>query len=425
MATLITRKSADRKGLRSIQFVDANGRVQTINLGRLPKHDAKTILDKVESLAAASIAKTSWDRATAEWVGGLAGVLYNRLAKVGLVPRRETARQITLGEWLESYISSRKDVKTGTKTHWGHTRRCLLYYFGADRALASITPGDADNWRIWLAKHEELAPNTVRRRCSLARQFFRAAHRHKLIAENPFADQKNISVRANRSRDYFVTRDEAQRVLDACPDAEWRLLFALSRYGGLRCPSEHLALRWEDVDWERERMTVHSPKTEHHQGKESRVIPIFPELRPYLEDAHELAEKDAKFIIVRYRSPNANLRTQLQRIIKKAKLKPWPKLFQNLRSTRETELIKSHSIHVVSDWIGNTPEVALRHYLQVTEADFEHAQRNAQCAGTDSVCPNVTPSGNPRKMSRPDTTGSMLTPIGVGGTGFEPVTSTV
>ena len=46
------------------------------------------------------------------------------------------------------------------------------------------------------------------------------------------------------------SRDEAEKVLKACPDAQWKLLFALSRYGGLRCPSEHLALTWGDIDLE-------------------------------------------------------------------------------------------------------------------------------------------------------------------------------
>ena len=87
---------------------------------------------------------------------------------------------------------------------------------------------------------------------------------------------KGCGVRANPSRFYFITREEAQKVLDACPDAQWRLLFALSRFGGLRCPSEHLGLRWGDVDWERNRITVHSPKTEHHEGGESRQIPDLP-----------------------------------------------------------------------------------------------------------------------------------------------------
>lgn len=36
---------------------------------------------------------------------------------------------------------------------------------------------------------------------------------------------------------------------------------------GLRCPSEVLALRWGDIDWERSLFTVRSAKTEHQQGK--------------------------------------------------------------------------------------------------------------------------------------------------------------
>ena len=67
-----------------------------------------------------------------------------------------------------------------------------------------------------------------------------------------------------REREFFVTREMASRVLEACPDAEWRLIFALSRFGGLRCPSETLALKWEHVDWARSRIHVQSPKTAHH-----------------------------------------------------------------------------------------------------------------------------------------------------------------
>ena len=65
--------------------------------------------------------------------------------------------------------------------------------------------------------------------------------------------------------------------------SQWRLIFALSRYGGLRCPSEHLGLPWGDVDLDAGRMLVRSPKTERHEGKAERVVPIFPELRPYLQ----------------------------------------------------------------------------------------------------------------------------------------------
>ena len=51
---------------------------------------------------------------------------------------------------------------------------------------------------------------------------------------------------------------------------------------------------------------------------------------------------------------NANLRTQLERIIRRAGLNASPKLFQNLRSTRETELVPEFPLHVVTAWLGKT-----------------------------------------------------------------------
>ena len=95
-------------------------------------------------------------------------------------------------------------------------------------------------------------------------------------------------------------------------------IFTLSRYGGLRCPSEHLALCWGDINLDEGVMTVHSSKTEHHEGKDSRVVPIFPELRLYFEKAFNEFETangrspaSSEPVIARYRDSNSNLRSQL------------------------------------------------------------------------------------------------------------------
>jgi integrase len=72
---------------------------------------------------------------------------------------------------------------------------------------------------------------------------------------------------------------------------------ALSRYGGIRVPSELLTLTWADVDRERSRFRVHAPKTEHHKDGGDRWVPIFPELRPHLEVAFELAPEGAVYLI--------------------------------------------------------------------------------------------------------------------------------
>jgi hypothetical protein len=132
------------------------------------------------------------------------------------------------------------------------------------------------------------------------------------------------------------------------------------------------------VNWEQNRIHVRSPKTEHHSGGGSRVIPLFPELRPHLELAFDQASPGSEFVITSCRDATKNLRTQFRRIIERAGLKVWPKPFQNLRSTRETELAETYPMHVVCEWIGNSQPVAAKHYLQVTKAHFDQASEALQ-----------------------------------------------
>ena len=397
--------SSKKNGTRRLFYFTANGERKILHLGKLPKKQAETILSHVEAIVAAQSAKTSPPLETSIWLGGIGDTLHAKLVKQKLAGEREVAGErpeSRLKCFLDGFLSTREGAKRSTRLFYGHTRRCLIEYFGATKKLSAITIADAGKWKRWLEEHEKLADSTVRRRCTMARQFFAEAVDDRLIDSNPFGKLKGIGVRSNRERDFFVTRDMAEQVLDACPDAEWRLIFALSRFGGLRCPSEHLALKWGDIDFAKGRMTVRSPKTAHHKGKEQREIPLFPELREYLEDSRELAGEAANDpnqpLITRYRA-GANLRTQLERIIGRAGLKPWPKLFQNLRSTRETELADQFPIHVVCQWIGNSQAVAKEHYLQTTEAHFETAKKVTQ---------NPTQSG--AKPREPERTGKDTNP---------------
>ena len=343
----------------------------TVALGTMTEAQALVAKEHVEALVEAIRGDSPPDPSTAKWVRQLDDHFHAKLAAARLVVPRvkpgEGPTVPTLASFLDRYIASRTDVKPATAIVYGHTRRCLIDFLGATRPLDRITIGEAEDFRRWLADDQKLADNTVRRRCGIAKQYFRAAIRRRLIAENPFGDMASCSIRENREREFFITREAAGKVLEACPDYEWRLLFAMSRYGGMRCPSEHLTLRWNDVDWERSRITVRSPKTEHHEGKDCRVVPIFPELRPYLEAAWEQADEGSTYVITRYRGGDVNLRTQLEKIIRRAGLKPWPKLWHNLRATRETELAETYPLHVVCAWIGNSQLIARKHYLQVTD----------------------------------------------------------
>ena len=390
--------STDTSGNRKIQFSDGNGQRKIVRIGKPSMKAAEKILAKIEAILEAKLSCRSLAPEVATWVGEIPDVLAKRLVAVGLIAPREKRQEdaTLLGEFIDAYVESRTDIKLRTRINLLQVRRHLVAYFGETKPLRDVNPGDSDEWRRWMLT--KLGENTVRRHCGRAKQLFRAALRKRLIAENPFADMKGCSAQANKSREHFVSRDVAAQVIAACPDNEWRLIFALARFGGLRTPSETLLLRWADVDWERGRMLIRSPKTEHHEGKDSRLVPIFPELRPHLEAAWDQAADGTEFVVTRYRDCNSNLRTQLLRIIAKAGLTSWPKLFQNLRSTRETELAETFPLHVVTAWLGNSQLIAAKHYLQVTDEHFAKATHNQ----THSAAEMSEPDGIVRPAITPD-----------------------
>jgi integrase len=386
-------------GRRSIQFTAPDGKRPVIRLGKVSQRAAESVKVHVERLVNAKVTGYPVEDETARWLASLDDKLSGRLARLGLTNRRESHKASTISTlkaFTDKWIGDRYDVKEGTRTVYGHAQRNLLDFFKAEKPLSDITPGDADEFRLHLIG-QGLAENTVRKRTKIARQFMQAAVRKKLIDSNPFADLKT-SVLKNRDRDYFVTHEEATLVNDACPDAQWRMIFALCRYGGLRCPSEIMELKWSDVDWDRDRILVTSPKTERYPDGATRMIPLFPELVGPLTEAFELAEPGELYVVTRYRDPAQNLRTQLGRIIKKAGIQPWPKPFQNLRSSRETELAEEWPIHVVCDWIGNSEAVAKTHYLQVTDEHFERAS-TAQPKALQDALQNAHESGCTAKNS--------------------------
>ena len=130
-----------------------------------------------------------------------------------------------------------------------------------------------------------MATTTIHKRIQFARQFMHDAVDWKIIDENPFCKVKTqkSSVKVNE----FVPREVVDKLMKKA-NPVWQVILGLSRYGGLRTPSETLSLRWEDIDWEMNRMSIPEPKVEHHEGRGIRSCPIFPELRPILDEAFEI-----------------------------------------------------------------------------------------------------------------------------------------
>ncbi len=388
MATILNRGD----GRRAIQFEDLSGNRRTLGLGKCPVKAAEAIKVKLEAVLACRIAQESFDSETARWIAALADSLHDRLAEFGLIEPRGKAKAAsqTVAQFVADFITGRVDVKRGTVTNYRQAEAKLVEFYGTKK-LAAVTPLDADKFRSWLKGDKAtncgmgLAENSARSIVKNAKLIFGAAVKGKLIVENPFAGHSTAIIE-RPDRLQFVDQDTIRRVLAACPNAEWRAVVSLCRFGGLRCPSEVLTLRWNDIDFERGRMRVRSPKLEGQQG-EFRQMPLFPEVRTALEEL--MIEPDgAEFVISNQRQgTNSNLRTTLEKIIAKAKVEPWKKPFQNLRASRETELAHLYPVHVVTKWMGNSPKVAMAHYLQVRDTDFDKASET-----NSAVVPSAAPA---------------------------------
>ena len=136
-------------------------------------------------------------------------------------------------------------------------------------------------------------------------------------------------------------------------------------------------------------------------GKPNRLIPLWPELQPYLERLFEEAPDGSLRIIQRYQ-PGQNMHTTFKKIVERAGLKTWPRLIHNLRGSRQEEIEEEFGIVCATEWIGNTEAVAKDHYLRVREADFERALNSGEQIGSKQDAAkecNASPNKNSENLN--------------------------
>lgn len=379
----------DPNGRRRILFIGLDDVRKTIRLGKCDRKTAESICRHVEALLLAKKTGEPLAPATGAWLSKGAGVkLRQRLAVVGLIePEVRLAADAFLKTWLDGKKAN--GYKPASLIAWGQTVTELIGILGA-KPLVELAHADGEAYRTAMQRRG-LRMTTINKRLIHARQTLEDAVRFGHIVANPWKHVRQRQGDPSERRAYVSIAD-TNRVLEHCPNVWWKLLVALARFAGLRTPSESFSLTWNDIDWERGRISVPSPKTEA-SGKTHRVIPLFPMLRPYLDAAFAHAEDGAMFVIpeeyrVRAHGPggwaNANLRTTLEKVIRRAGVEPWPRLWHSLRASCESDLAQTFPLSTVTMWLGNTPSVAPRHYVDPTEVAFELAATWVPGGGSES-----------------------------------------
>ncbi|MEM9186097.1 MAG: tyrosine-type recombinase/integrase [Planctomycetota bacterium] len=375
--------------------LDNRSRRRQIALGAMPKAEAEAIRAKIDKLRAARLADTTPPDSVGDWLREIPDAWHARLVEAGYVASRAArARRVpTLAELTDTFRAQaqwRRNTES-TRVTYERSFRHLLARFGADRPIDTLTIADAKDFRPFLEAARPagrgLAITTASATITQAKTLFELAVDQELLDRNVFAKLKTPQHKAEKP---FISADVARVIMHELPNDEWRLLFALSRWGGLRIISEVALLTWGAVDFANRELRVTSPKTQRHPDGASRFVPIFDELLPLLQRRFDDAAEGELYVIPVARRGKTLARDTVRRAIKAAGHTRWPELFNSLRSTRETELCQMGvPLSEVAEVIGHSVRVAEKNYLQQMGRDRRAAMLTR--ASTRSL---TEPSGN-------------------------------
>jgi integrase len=312
------------------------------------------------------------DKLTQAWLETSSPIIREKLAKVGLI---ELPKQHTCGELWKEFLRQKTDIKPQTFRLYEMTEQKFFAFFSEKDSIHSLNQERMTEWINSISGASASIALYVKQTKAV---FNWAKDQKKWIKDSPLLGIGGGSFE-NHANDRIITLQEYRKLLSACPDQEWRLIIALARIGGLRCPSELMPLRWFDFDFERKYFVVRSPKTERYPTGKSRDVPIFPELVPELR-ALQKESAGTEFVIncftrngIRPEFPDLGYKFGV--IAKKVGLGDVPRPFDNMRASRSNELRRNPHIGVKleSIWLGHSPEVADNHYFFSAQSDYEHA----------------------------------------------------
>ncbi len=275
----------------------------------------------------------------------------------------DTARPLKLSDLLERYLNSRTDLHKSTLDSHRLTGDYLKEFFGEEIYINRINRAIASDWRAAMAngelsfhtKGKSMAEASVCIHARNAKTIFNHAVRDDLILFNPFDRLKGNATEPDKDWKY-VSLEELDKLLDACPNIGWKALIALCRLAGLR-RGEALELNWSAINWQEHHFSVIAEKT----GRR-RVVPIVPKLYQLLLEAFDQAGEGQKQVCS---ISQHGLWRNFQVYRKRAGLKKWKDAFKVLRRNCETDWAQKYPQYAVSNWIGHNIQVSARHYLQV------------------------------------------------------------
>ncbi|MBN2513699.1 MAG: site-specific integrase [Sedimentisphaerales bacterium] len=296
--------------------------------------------------------------------------------------KRNTGKALTTSQLCQDYLEEKGlELRPGTVLKRKECQTYLLKHFGQNRRIDSISKVDAGKFktallsnrlRVEKKRKEKLAKNTVNSILVMAKAIFNWAVEKDLLTVNPFA---HVVMDTEAPKEWHpVELDEFNKIMEHAPQ-RLKLVIALCRMCGLRS-GEALNLRWSNIDWDKNRLTIIACDEWMPKDGDKRVIPIPPELAKMLLAAYAAAPEGQEKVITDVYE--GNLHRDFLAILKRAGLKPFDKPIHSLRKSCITDWASRYPMHVVKEYAGHASITTTQtFYTQVSDSDYDKATKES------------------------------------------------
>lgn len=170
---------------------------------------------------------------------------------IGRLPR---AAAISLNQYLDQWLATSAKPRLRPKSYTDYEGLLRLHIRPnlGTRPIGAISQFDIQSVYARMSERG-LSPRTIEYTNAVLQSAFRQAVRWKMLAEDPCSGVDLPPLQRQQMEALSV--EECKRFLAVAKESKWFALFALALTSGMR-PSEYLALKWSDIDWQRRTASV-------------------------------------------------------------------------------------------------------------------------------------------------------------------------
>ncbi|MDL1970681.1 MAG: site-specific integrase [Candidatus Desulfofervidaceae bacterium] len=208
-------------------------------------------------------------------------------------------------------------------------------------------------------EERNLSQATINRYIAYLQAILNWGVKHDFIPHNPFAGYKKPKEEPYKTP--IITPQEFQKLLTVAPEhLSWALFVEF--YTGCRPGTTELfALKWEDINWEQQTLTIYGHKT-----KKIRTVFLNDAFFEMLKEKYQ--NRDSEYIISYKGKPVKSLKRSWATAKKKAGITKRLRLY-DLRHAFATYMIAHGAdVKAVSDMLGHSnTEITVNRYYQLVE----------------------------------------------------------